>query len=304
MRHKFTFALFIFLALEILVVLMALFGGGHMVIFDPQGSVALQERNLIITAAALMMLVVVPVLVLTFVIAWRYRASNTKATYSPDWDRNRIIEGIWWSIPLVIILILGTITWKSTYALDPFKPLESNVAPLTIEVVALDWKWLFIYPNEGIATVNFIEAPVGTPINFRLTADAPMNSLWIPQLSGQIYAMTGMITQLHIIANTPGTYAGASANISGKGFAGMTFSLKAVSNPEYVAWVAETKSAGAPLTQKAYTELAKPSEDNPVTYYSSVESGLFMNIVNSFMTAPNAGNGHTMEGINMPGMNM
>lgn len=295
MKHKFTFALLIFLAVEILVVLMMLFSSGRMVMFDPQGAVALAERNLIITAAGLMALVVVPVLVLTFVIAWRYRAGNTKAKYSPNWDKNAVIEGIWWSIPCCIILVLAIITWNTTHSLDPFRPLESNVTPITIQVVALDWKWLFIYPEEGIATVNFIEAPVGTPINFELTADAPMNSFWIPQLAGQIYAMTGMVTKLHLIADAPGTYAGSSANISGRGFAGMNFSLKAVSKEEYKLWLAEVRSNTKPLTHEAYTALAQPSENAPITYFGSVDQNLFTTIVHSFMPPADVENGHTMD---------
>ncbi len=303
MKHKYTFALFIVLALEVLTVLMIYMGQGHMLLFNPKGHIAQAELNLMIIAALLMLLVVVPVLVLTFVIAWRYRASNTKAKYSPNWDKNSLIEFIWWSIPCAIIIVLAILTWRSTYALDPYKPLTSDVAPLTVEVVALDWKWLFIYPEQHIASVNFLKAPVGVPINFKITADAPMNSLWIPQLGGQMYAMTGMTTKLHLIADTPGTYAGVSANISGKGFAGMKFNLEAVSQDEFDAWVVEAKSAGTPLTRDAYEALAEPSEKNPPTLYSEVSDTLFSDIVHSFMVAPGA-EGHTMEDMHMEGMQM
>lgn len=302
MKHKYTFALFIILALEVLVAFLIVAGSGHAILLDPQGSIALQQRNIMFTAAALMMLVVVPVFVLTFAIAWRYRASNTRAKYSPEWDNDLRIEFVWWAIPCAIILALAILTWQSTYALDPFRPLESAKKPVTVEVVALDWKWLFIYPELGIASVNFLQAPVGTPINFKLTSDAPMNSFWIPQLGGQIYTMTGMETKLHLVADAPGIYAGYSANISGKGFAGMKFSLKAVPEKEFDAWVAEVRTSDKVLTHEAYDALAEPSEKNPVSYYSQVEPGLFESVIHSFMGHMPDSNAHTMEGMHMQGM--
>ena len=162
---------------------------------------ALEERNLIITATLLMLLVVVPVIFMTFVFAWKYRASNKSATYTPEWSHSTRIEMVVWLVPLAIIIVLGYVTYKSTHALDPYRPLESDVKPVTIEVVALDWKWLFIYPEQGIATVNKIVFPANTPINFRITSDSVMNSFFIPALGGQIYAMAGMQTKLHLIAN-------------------------------------------------------------------------------------------------------
>ena len=181
-----------------------------------------------IFAALLSLVVVIPVFAMTIYIVWRYRESNQKAKYSPDWDHNSKVETIWWLIPTLLIVVLSVVTWNSSHSLDPFKPIKSSVKPLRVQVIALQWKWLFIYPEQGVASTNILELPVDRPINFEVTADAPMNSFWIPQLGGQIYAMAGMSTQLHLMASEAGTYAGASANLSGKGFAKMKFDTKAV----------------------------------------------------------------------------
>lgn len=256
-------------------------------ILQPKGPIALQERNLIAIATVLMLAVVVPVFFLTAIISWRYRATNTSAQYLPNWEHNATEEFIWWAVPCVIIVILAAITWKSSHELDPFKPLPGNKE--VIEVVALDWKWLFIYPKENIATINYIELPVGVPIEFRVTSDAPMNSFWIPQLSGQIYAMTGMTTQLHVIANEPGIYTGASANISGRGFAGMKFAVKAVMPEEFQAWVSSTTQVSGTLDPKEYASLLKPSTDEPARYYGRVVPGLYERIVSQYDASMPAG---------------
>jgi cytochrome o ubiquinol oxidase subunit 2 len=194
-------------------------------VFNPKGSIAEKQRNLIIFASLLSLLVIIPVYILTFTFLFKYRETNKKARYTPDWDHNRIYETIWWGIPIAVILLLSIVTWNSTHALDPYKPLSSSEKPLDIQVVALQWKWLFIYPEQNVATVNYVQIPVNRPVTFTITSDAPMNSLWIPQLGGQIYAMSGMSTQLHLIANHAGSYNGSSANISGEGFAGMRFKV-------------------------------------------------------------------------------
>lgn len=257
-----------------------LFAG--LLIFDPKGAIALQERNLIATATGLMLIVVVPVLLMTALIAWRYRASNTKATYLPDWEHGKTQELTWWTIPSIIIGILAVITWTSSHALDPYQPLVADKPPITIQVVALDWKWLFLYPEQGIATVNFVQFPVDTPINFHITADAPMNSFWIPQLAGQIYAMPGMRTKLHVIANHLGDYMGVSANFSGAGFAGMRFTARASSQEDFDAWVRSVQSASSTLSTQVYGELAQPSSSNPAQYFSAVEKGLYLGIIDKF----------------------
>ena len=197
-----------------------------MAVLDPKGFIAFEERDLLYITALLMLTVVVPVLVLAVVICWKYRAGNKKAKYEPEWDKSWALELVWWGFPCIIVALLSVLTVKSCLDLDPFKPLESDVKPLKIQVVALQWKWLFIYPEQKIATINFVQFPEKTPINFELTADAPMNSFWIPQLGGQIYAMPGMSTKLHLIANEAGSYRGSSSNISGNGFAGMIFTAK------------------------------------------------------------------------------
>jgi cytochrome o ubiquinol oxidase subunit 2 len=249
-------------------------------ILEPEGLVAQKERNLMYVATLLMLAIVLPVFALTGVIAWRYRAANRRAKYLPNWEHNSVEEAIWWAVPCFIIAILSVLTWHSTHDLDPFRPLPGEAK--TIQVVSLNWKWLFIYPDEGIAAVNSITIPIGQPIEFRITADSPMNSFWIPQLGGQIYSMTGMVTKLHLITNTPGTYTGASANISGKGFSGMTFSVHAVAPDAFAAWVASTSANSMLLDESAYDTLAKPSEREPVRYYGKVQSGLFETIVGRF----------------------
>lgn len=259
-----------------------LLSGCNMTLLNPKGQVGLDERNLIITATLLMLLVVVPVIVMTFLFAWKYRASNTSATYTPKWNHSTKIEIAVWAVPIMIIIALGYVTYKSTHALDPYKPLESDVKPVTIEVVALDWKWLFIYPEQGIATVNKIVFPAHTPINFRITSDAVMNSFFIPALGGQIYAMAGMQTKLHLIANENAEMEGISANYSGAGFTGMKFKATATTQEEFDAWVSEVKKAPKKLEQAEYAALAKQSQNNPVELYSSVTPNLFQTIVDKY----------------------
>lgn len=252
-------------------------------VLQPKGWVGQQEKQLIITATLLCLIVVIPVFAMTFWIAWKYRASNHKAKYEPDWDKSNVAEFTWWAIPAAIIFILSIITWNSTHQLDPYKSLASSNKPLTIQVVALDWKWLFIYPDQHIATVNTLEIPVNTPVDFHITADAPMNSLWIPQLGGQVYAMPGMSTELHLIADQPGVYRGSSANISGKGFAGMIFKTHAVSQSDFNAWVNKYKWSPNKLTLDSYNKLAQKSENNPVAYYSLAKPNLYNTVVMKYM---------------------
>ncbi|KZX82750.1 cytochrome ubiquinol oxidase subunit II, partial [Alcanivorax sp. HI0013] len=202
----------------------ALLSGCDAVVMSPSGDVAVQQRDLLVWSTILMLLVIVPVIVLTLWFAWRYRASNTEATYKPDWTHSTVLELVIWAVPLLIIIALGAMTWVYTHKLDPYRPLDridastpvpADLEPLTVEVVALDWKWLFIYPEQGIATVNELAAPVDHPIRFKITASTMMNSFFIPAMAGQIYAMAGMETKLHGVINEPGVYQGFSANYSG-----------------------------------------------------------------------------------------
>ncbi len=282
------FGLFSFLSVYI--------GTHNMGVLNPKGVIAVAQKDLIITSVVLMMIVIIPVFIMLFSFAWRYRASNTKAKYTPDWHSNLILEIIWWTVPVVIVVFLAIITWKSSHDLDPFKPLVSEVKPVVIEVVALDWKWLFIYPEEHIATVNFLEIPMDTPIHFKITSDAPMNAFWIPQLGSMIYAMAGMTAQLHLMADEVGVYKGLSSNFSGDGFSGMKFDTKVVTGAEYVAWLNEVRTSPQSLTEEEYKELIKPTKNHPVVQYSSVRDDLYSSIIMKYM-AP-----HTMKKEN-PGMN-
>jgi cytochrome o ubiquinol oxidase subunit 2 len=249
----------------------------------PKGVIAQKEYNLLIFTTLLGFVVVIPVFIMAIVIAWRYRESNTKATYTPNAGGNRIAETIWWSIPIILIAILSVVTWNSTHDLDPHKPLASNIKPVTIQVIALDWKWLFIYPEQNIATVNLVQFPSNTPVNFEITADAPMNSFWIPQLSGQIYAMAGMTTKLHLNATENGDYKGSSANISGEGFSGMKFTARATSQADFDRWVVSAKKSSNNLSLSEYKTLAKQSKNNPETLYASSSEGLYDTILMKYM---------------------
>jgi cytochrome o ubiquinol oxidase subunit 2 len=261
-----------------------LLGGCNMEILSPKGDIGAQEKTLLFTATGLMLIVVIPVIIMILTFAWKYRASNTKADYQPKWAHSTAIEVVVWTVPCIIVAILAVITWRSTHALDPYKPLVSEHKPVTIEVVSLDWKWLFIYPEYDIATVNEIAFPVDVPVNFRITSASVMNSFFIPQLGSQIYSMAGMETKLHLNAREPGTYAGISANYSGAGFSGMRFKAIATSQEGFDNWVKEAKASGASLTPAVYQELTKRSERNPVVKYASVPPSMFDYILGSTMS--------------------
>ncbi len=256
---------------------------GDLSMLVPKGKIALKERNLLFLIQGVMLVVVIPVYVLTFIFSWKYREHNTKAKYTPDWEDNKVAEFIWWGVPFIIVVIMGTVTVIKTYKLDPFKPLASEQNALKIQVVALQWKWLFIYPEEKIASVNFFQFPEKRPLHFEITADAPMNSLWIPKLGGQIYAMPRMRSQLHLIAEEVGEYPGSSANISGEGFAGMHFIAKASSVEDYKEWVEKARQSSHSLTHDEYEQLAKPSSYNPVVIYQLQEENLFDQVIMKYM---------------------
>jgi cytochrome o ubiquinol oxidase subunit 2 len=285
-RYRF---LFLVILLGVFVALLIwLAAGSTVAILQPKGIIAEQQRDLLVFATLLSLVVIVPVYALTVMIAIRYRRGNKKATYAPDWDHSRKLEAIWWGVPIVIILILSVVTWQSSHALDPFKPLSSNNNPVTIQVVALEWKWLFIYPEQNIATINYIQFPEDTPINFVITADAPMNSFWIPELGGQVYAMNGMKNKLHLQANAPGTFKGSSANLSGEGFAAMKFTAESTKQVDFSQWVLDSKKASETLDKQRYAELSKPSKGSDQRVYGNVDGGLYDSIVMKYMmAAPN-----------------
>lgn len=249
----------------------------------PAGWIAVEERNLLLFIQALMLIVIVPVFILTFIFSWHYRADNKKATYDPDLVDHKIAEIIWWGLPLILVIIIGTVTYYKTHELDPYRPIVSDQKPLVIEAVALQWKWLFIYPEEKIATINYVEIPKDRPVRFVITADAPMNSLWIPALGGQIYAMPGMQTELNLIANGLGEFRGSSANISGEGFASMWFMTKSSEEKEFNEWVSKAQNASDALNFKRYEELAAPTQHEPVKIFRLEDHELFHQIIMKYM---------------------
>lgn len=263
------------LVLGILLIL----SGCKMAILDPKGVIAASEKHLLIDATLLMLIVVIPVIILSFLFTWRYRRKNSKAQYTPNWSHSTTLEIVWWAIPCIIIGILATMTWISTHKLDPYRPLDVKKKPIVIEAVALNWKWLFIYPEQHIASLNYIQIPTQVPIRFLVTADAPMNSLEMPQLAGQIYAMPGMRTKLNWMANEAGTYTGLSTNFSGDGFSGMHFVIRATSRKQFNHWVQSVKQTQNPLTLAKYKQVEKPSENVKPQYFSSVSHHLFQNII-------------------------
>lgn len=262
--------------------------GREIPVLQPAGTIAHQQFILILVSVGLGVFVVLPVFVLLFTIAWKYREGNTKATYDPEFHGNLKLELLWWGVPAAIIIVLAVITAISTHALDPYKELKSDKEPIKVQVVALEWKWLFIYPDQGIATVNYLNIPEDTPINLTITADAPMNSFWIPSLAGQVYAMTGMSTKLHIMADAPGTYNGSSANLSGDGFAGMRFKVNSMNQDDFNAWVQKSMESNDWLTAASYVELEKPSKDVPEKTFGLVQGSIYDDVIMKYMSTMDA----------------
>jgi cytochrome o ubiquinol oxidase subunit 2 len=269
--------------------ILAMLAGCGRDVLDPAGDVALQQRNLIYTATGLMLLIIVPVLVLIVAFAWRYRSSNREATYDPKFDHSTSLELVIWSVPLLIIIALGAVTWSSTHLLDPFRPLgriaaDKPVDPaakiLRVQVVSMDWKWLFIYPDEGVAAVNELVLPVDRQVRFDITSTNMMNTFYAPTLAGMIYAMPGMQSTLHAVLNRPGDYEGYSGNYSGAGFSDMRFTLHGVDDAGFQRWVAEAKAAGNPLQTDTYLALEKPSEKVPPMLFGTVAPDLFARVLN------------------------
>jgi cytochrome o ubiquinol oxidase subunit 2 len=248
-------------------------------VMDPRGPIASAEWLLMINATAIMLVVVVPVIIATLGVAWWYRASNPRAVRSLDESYEGRVEFVTWSIPILIVILLAGVSWISSHQLDPRAPIASDAKPLRVDVIALDWKWLFIYPDQGIAAVNQLVIPAKTPIEFRLTSAGVMNSFFVPQLGSQIYAMGGMATHLNLLADDPGEYRGISAMFSGDGFADMRFIVKAVPDKEFPDWVARVRGSGETLDATAYTALAKPSKAVPPATWRSVTPDLFDYII-------------------------
>jgi cytochrome o ubiquinol oxidase subunit II len=255
---------------------LAACGGAEL---DPAGPVSAAERKILFDALAMMLAVVVPVIIATLVIAFRFRASNSRAPYWPTFTHSGRIELITWSIPTLVIFFLGGVAWTSSFLLDPARPLASRVKPLEIQVVSLDWKWLFIYPEQRIASINRLVVPAGVPLRLRLTSASVWNVFWVPQLGSMLYCMHGMAGTLYLQADRPGVYQGSSAMISGDGFADMHFDTDAVPNREFANWVSATQAAGPALDDSAYRALLRQSSNVPPRTYRSVRPGLFEAIV-------------------------
>lgn len=270
----------------------ALTGCAQAVVLNPAGDIAAQQGQLVVQATLLMLLIIVPVIALTLWFAWKYRATNTantEADYAPDWHHSTVLELVIWSGPLLIIIALGAITWIGTHKLDPYRPLDRisatqalqpGVQPLEVQVVAMDWKWLFFYPEQGIATVNELAAPVNRPILFKLTSTTTMNAFYVPDLAGMIYTMPGMQTELNAVINKAGVYEGKSSHYSGAGFSGMTFRFHGLSDGDFAQWVQKARAEGRTLDRSTYVKLAEPSQRDPVQRFATVEAGLYDKVLN------------------------
>ena len=255
-------------------------------ILDPQGPIATAQRLLLINSTAIMLVVVIPVIVATLAFAWWYRSSNTRAGHGADESYEERIEFVVWSIPAVTVILRGGVIWIGSHQLDPRAPIPGKSDPLRVDVVALDWKWLFIYPDQGVAAVNQLVIPAGAPVAFRLTSATVMNSFFVPQLGSQIYTMGGMTTHLNLLADKPGEYQGFSANFSGDGFSEMRFVVKSVPAADFNAWLEQARGAGSALDEAGYAALAKPSKAVPPTTYRSVEPKLFERIIDQTVAGP------------------
>lgn len=264
------------------VLLLVLTIGNDVVLYNPKGLIAQEQFRLMMFSTGVLLAIAIPVLSLLYGFAWKYRETNKKVSHKPQKPHGKFFAVSLWIVPIIILLILSSVVWPATHKLDPHKPLAatSNNRPLTIQVIALQWKWLFIYPEQDIATVNFVQIPEDTPVTFELTADeAPMNSFWIPHLGGQLYAMTGHSNPLNLMADTPGDYPGQAAEINGEGFAGMKFTARVSTDAAFKDWVRETKRNAGRLDADTYKMLVAPSGHNPVMVYSSVESNLYNKVL-------------------------
>ncbi len=284
---------FTVLALVGVALLMAvLLPGNDIVLYNPKGLIAQQQFHLMMFSTGLMLLIAVPTLTMLYFFAWKYRESNGKAVHSPQARHGKLFAASLWVIPIITLLVLTSVVWPVTHKLDPHKSIASDAKPITIQVIALRWKWLFIYPEQNIATVNYVQIPVGTPVQFQLTADeAPMNSFWIPHLGGQLYAMTGHDNRLNLMADTAGDYIGQAAEINGPGFAGMKFKAKASSQTDFDRWVEQVQQAPSQLDTAQYKRLLVPTESNPPAIYAKTDTTLYADVLAKYM----ASNGDHMK---------
>jgi cytochrome o ubiquinol oxidase subunit 2 len=272
----------------IAVIGVALLGGCTEGVLDPKGPISAAERQILFNSLGIMLAIAIPTILATLGVAAWFRASNKRARYLPEFEYSERLEVLVWAIPAMTVLLVGGVAWVGAHDLDPRRPIESAAKPINVQVVSLDWKWLFIYPEQGIATVNQLTIPVDTPVSFELTSSGVMNSFFVPQLGSQIYTMAGMVTRVHLQADHPGTYRGLSAQFSGEGFADMRFNVDAVPAEDFARWVDATRNAGPALDARAYVDLAKPSKAVVPFTYRAVASDLFNDIVSSVMQSNTA----------------
>jgi cytochrome o ubiquinol oxidase subunit II len=268
-----------------LAIALALLAGCGKAVLEPAGPVARDERIILLDSLAIMLAIVVPVIVVTLGVAWWYRRSNTRARYLPNFAYSGRLELLVWSIPALVVIFLGGIAWIGSHDLDPARPLASPVKPIEIDVVSLDWKWLFIYPDQNVASVNRLVVPAGVPLHFRVTSATVFNVFFVPQLGSELYTMPGMAGTLNLLADHPGVYPGLSAHFSGDGFSDMHFDVEAVGQPQFTAWAAATRAAGPELDDAAYRELTVPTQNVSPYTYRSVRPGLFQGIVTQRLPA-------------------
>jgi cytochrome o ubiquinol oxidase subunit II len=265
----------------VILMCVATLGGCSEGVLDPKGPIASAQRLILFNSTGIMFAIVIPTMLATLAVAYWFRSSNTRAFYLPDFNYSGRLEILVWSIPIMTVLLVGGVAWVGSYDLDPPKPIPSTQKPIRVQVVSLDWKWLFIYPDQGIASVNQLTIPVGAPVSFELTSSGVMNSFFVPQLGSQIYTMAGMITRLHLQADHAGTYRGMSAQFSGDGFADMHFNTDAVPAEKFAQWVAAARSSGPILDPQTYADLLKPSKAVAPFTYREVAPNLFDRIASS-----------------------
>lgn len=261
-------------------------------LLDPAGPVSAATRDVLFESVGLMLIVVVPVFVLTAFVVWRYRAGNRSAAYAPDWGGSRLVEIGLWAVPVLIVVLLWFVVWNRTHALDPYRPIAGTQPALVVQAVALDWQWLFIYPDDQVASVNSLVFPAGRPLTIRLTSDSVMNSLSIPALGGQIYAMAGMQTELNLMAERQGVFEGRNTMFNGDGFSAQTFTAAAVDATGYQTFLAEARKSADALTEESFESLATPTINGPVRLYSSVTPNLFHQIIGAHGSMPDMASTH------------
>lgn len=279
---RITLSLVLLLVIAVLSLVLYL-NGKNVAVLNPQGVIADKQLELIVFTTLLGMVVIIPVFIMLFYFAWKYRASNKRAKYTPKASGNHLLEAIWWGIPIIIISILSVVTWVSSHDLDPYKPLSSQVKPIKVQVVALQWRWLFIYPELGVASMNELRFPEKTPIDFQITADAPMSAFWIPNLGSQIYAMNGMTSKLSLEADRVGSYRGSNSNISGEGYADMHFQAIAMTTKDFNQWVKTAAGSNKHLDRSTYGEIVKATRNREIIYYMLHDKSLYYSVLAKYM---------------------